>query len=200
MFSSGYLSSQSELAAECLRGQFFLNPLLFKAYQWNSDFNHDPNWTVVPIYLNYSWCRDEMHTFEHPLAGMGKGLFVEHLNSSALETFPVAISYLQEFIESDCVNYVGVSVLPPRTTLSPHVHNNPGNLKLHACVFSPSSCGLTFSNIDRSFTHQWGSQRSSVFFDDNFLHSAWNYSSVNRYVLIIDFKRDMLFSYPSHIA
>lgn len=137
-----------------------------------------------------------MHTFSHPLASLGKGLFVDNLNHTAVERFPYAISILQEFINTQLVNYIGVSLLPPNTVLSPHKHNNPGNLKLHSCVLSPSSCGLSYSDDSQVYQHEWTSLVSSVYFDDNYLHSAWNNSSSNRYILILDFNKRLLVSTP----
>ena len=198
MFSPDYFSLQTEYAADVLRYNFFSNPLVFKSFQWDSDFAHDPSWSVVPLYLNYRWCRDEMHTFNHPLASIGKGLFVENLNRTALDNFPYALSFMSEFTATNLINYIGVSILPANTVLASHTHNNRGNLKLHASVFSPFSCGLSFSNKNKSFLHQWSSKQTSVYFNDNYLHSAWNYSNIDRYILIVDFHQSLLSSFPSN--
>ena len=139
MFSSTYLVSCAEYAAQLLRQELLADPSSFKSYRWDSDFAHDPNWSVVPLYMNYQWCSQEMHTFNHPLSPFGKGLFVENLNATALDRFPNVLSCLNEFINTNLVNYIGVSLLPPNTMLHPHKHSNPGNLKLHSCVLSPSS-------------------------------------------------------------
>lgn len=192
MYSSEYLAQCSEHAAQLLSQKLKNDPSSFKAYHWDSDFSHDPNWSVVPLYLNYEWCNREMHTFRHPLASLGKGLFVEALNNSAKDKFPLALACLNEFISSNDINYIGVSLLPPHTVLHPHKHVNPGNLKLHASVQVSHSCGLTYSDGLNTYQHYWSSSPSSVYFDDNFTHSAWNNSSENRYVLILDFRKNLL--------
>ena len=196
MFSPSYFALQAEYAADALRYNLFLNPYIFRSYQWDSDFAHDPSWSVVPLYLNYRWCHDEMHTFNHPLVSLGKGLFVENLNCTALDNFPFALSFLSEFISTSLINYIGVSILPANTILAPHAHQNVGNLKLHASVYSPPSCGLAFSNSSGSSSHQWSAKQTSVYFNDNYLHSAWNYSNKNRFVLIVDFHQSLLSSHP----
>lgn len=195
MFSPAHFALQSEYAADVLRYNLFLNSDLFESYQWKSDFAH-ANWPVVPLYMNYFWCRDEMHTFNHPLASIGKGLFVESLNRTALDNFPFALSLMSEFIVTNLINYIGVSILPPKTSLAPHFHQNDGNLKLHACVYSPPSCGLAFSNSSVSSCHLWAAKQASVYFNDSYMHSAWNHSNENRYILIVDFQQSLLSSYP----
>ena len=112
----------------------------------------------VPLYMNYQWCSQEMHTFTHPLSPLGKGLFVENLNTTALDRFPNVLSILNEFIDTKLVNYIGVSLLPPNTILHPHKHSNPGNLKLHSCVLSPSCCGLSYSDDSQTYQHDWSRQ------------------------------------------
>ena len=194
MFSPSYLATCAEHAAQLLRQELLADASSFKAYRWDSDFAHDPNWAVVPLYMNYQWCSQEMHTFTHPLSPLGKGLFVENLNTTAFDRFPNVMSILDEFIDTKLVNYIGVSLLPPNTVLHPHKHSNPGNLKLHSCVLSPSSCGLSYSDDSQTYQHEWSSPVSSVYFDDNFLHSAWNNSSSNRYILIMDFNKTLLSS------
>ena len=194
MFSPSYLATCAEHAAQLLRQELLADSSSFKSYRWDSDFAHDPNWSVVPLYMNYQWCSQEMHTFTHPLSPLGKGLFVENLNTTALDRFPNVLSILNEFIDTKLVNYIGVSLLPPNTILHPHKHSNPGNLKLHSFVLSPSCCGLSYSDDSQTYQHDWSSPVSSVYFDDNFLHSAWNNSSSNRYILILDFNKALLSS------
>ena len=192
MFHSRYFSDNAELAADSLLRYLHSSPSLFISSRWVSDFAHDPNWSVVPLYLNPKWAITQLQTFQHPLASLGKGLFADALNSAARSKFPDAFAFLSEFINTGLVNYLGVSVLPSHTCLNPHRHFNVGNLKLHASILCPPGCGLSFSDSTKCYQHNWLTTSSSIFFDDNFIHSAWNNSEATRYVLISDFQSKLL--------
>ena len=194
MFQPRHFALSAELAADSLLRRLHSSPSFFTSFRWDSDFAHDPNWSVVPLYLNPQWAVDHMHTFEHPLAFLGKGLFADALNSNAASKFKDAYAFLRDFIDTGLINYIGVSVLPSNTSLNPHLHPNPGNLKLHSAIHCPPGCGLLHSDGDHCYQHTWLTTNCSVFFDDNFIHSAWNHSDSTRYVLIFDFKSSLITS------
>lgn len=197
MFNSKEFANNANHAASSILHKYFSTQKL-ESVRWDSDFDHASNWEVVPIYLNYLWAIQEMHTFEHPLASLGKGIFVESLNSTAIDRFGDAISHLKNYIETGLINYIGVSRLPARTILKPHAHQNVGNLKLHCSVFCPPACGLMYTDKSGlTKIHQWPQTTSSIYFNDNNMHSAWNNSEIDRYVLILDFNAQLLSDHRS---
>lgn len=197
MFYSQEMISAANQASNYLRGKLFESTIKHRAVKWNSDFMHNENWKVIPIYLNYEWAKNEMRTFEHPLAIMGKGIFVELLNKKCQIMYPEALAFLSKFISTNKINYIGISILPANTALERHAHINPGNIKLHTAIYIPSSCGISCETL-KNYTrvHTWVNRDDHYFFDDNQMHYAWNHSASDRYVLVLDFESDLL--YESH--
>tara|TARA_B100001964_G_scaffold153892_1_gene169235 strand:+ start:569 stop:1168 length:600 start_codon:yes stop_codon:yes gene_type:complete len=197
MYYSQELVSATNHASTFLRSQLFKSSIKMRPIRWNSDFVHSENWKVIPIYLNYEWAKNEMRTFDHPLASMGIGIFTEWLNHNCKELYPNALPFLDKFIATNLVNYIGISILPANTTLNEHVHYNIGNVKLHTAIYIPPACGISCdSMIGRTRVHYWKNENDHFFFDDNYSHYAWNHSSFDRYVLIVDFNSEMIIDLP----
>jgi hypothetical protein len=89
-----------------------------------------------------------------------------------LEQFPIIKSPL---------GLIYLSRLSPGTVVAPH--RGPTNMRLrcHLAVKVPDGCGISVDNEVGS----WREGRCIVF-DDSFVHAAWNSSSDERIVVVLD--------------
>jgi beta-hydroxylase len=77
----------------------------------------------------------------------------------------------------------GFSVLKPGTRIQPHVGYQGSFLRCHLGLSIPDGdCGLTVAGE----TRRWQPGKAMVF-DDRNEHSAWNLTSEERVVLLVDF-------------
>jgi aspartyl/asparaginyl beta-hydroxylase (cupin superfamily) len=86
------------------------------------------------------------------------------------------------------------SIMQPAKQLPPHYGNYCGVLRYHLGVMipdPPEQCGIRVGDD----TRHWRNGASLVF-DDTHLHSAWNHSTQDRGILLLDFVRPL----PPHLA
>jgi len=86
------------------------------------------------------------------------------------------------------------SIMQPEKALPPHCGNYCGVLRYHLGVMipePPEHCGIRVGGD----TRHWQNGASLVF-DDTHLHSAWNHSTQDRGILLMDFVRPL----PAHLA
>lgn len=77
----------------------------------------------------------------------------------------------------------GFSSLAPGTHISPHTGYPDGVLRCHLGIIVPDNCAIRVGNQIRSWL-----EGECLVFDDTTEHEAWNRSSQNRVVLLLDFK------------
>ena len=98
------------------------------------------------------------------------------------------------------------SVLEPGTTLAPHAGPNSGVVRCHIPIIIPkdtSRLGLRHETNAGVRVERWD---APFIFDDTRVHSAWNHTSEQRVVLLLEVIRPMstvqhaLFSLALHLA
>jgi aspartyl/asparaginyl beta-hydroxylase (cupin superfamily) len=77
----------------------------------------------------------------------------------------------------------GFSRLGPGSRIRPHKGSAPTILRLHLGLVVPSDCGIRVNGSIRRWT-----EGRCLAFDDTYLHDAWNLSSRERVVLLVDLK------------
>jgi len=82
------------------------------------------------------------------------------------------------------------AVLAPGKHIPPHQGLYKGLLRYHLGVRIPETPGLCRITVDGQ-TKTWEEGRSFIF-DDTFTHEAWNESSIQRVVLMIDVERPLI--------
>ncbi|HTL82857.1 MAG TPA: aspartyl/asparaginyl beta-hydroxylase domain-containing protein [Bacteroidia bacterium] len=78
----------------------------------------------------------------------------------------------------------GISYLSPHTEIKPHVGDTNMIARCHMGLYIPAGlpeCGIKVNDKDR----EW-KEGKFLLFCDAYMHSAWNRTDKNRYVLIID--------------
>lgn len=81
------------------------------------------------------------------------------------------------------------SHLTPGTYIKPHRGAFKGYLRCHLGIDIPEQTDLCAIRINNKLYH-WENGKC-LFFDDTFIHDAWNYTNKGRTVLYIDFIRPM---------
>ncbi|RME98197.1 MAG: hypothetical protein D6773_14785, partial [Alphaproteobacteria bacterium] len=102
----------------------------------------------------------------------------------ALARFPTLASALKEIPFSRIdggPSEVFLSILRPATRIPLHFGLSNMAVTVHFPILIPDSCGISVGGI----THQW-KEGELFFFDDSFIHSAWNMSDKIRIVLIFE--------------
>jgi aspartyl/asparaginyl beta-hydroxylase (cupin superfamily) len=97
---------------------------------------------------------------------------------------PVTMAALQSIELPDCAGNAPeafFSTLAPQTHIPPHYGLANFKLTAHLALNIPDDCGIRAGGRTRG----WHPGRC-LFFDDSFLHEAWNRSGRHRTVLIFD--------------
>jgi len=158
-------------------------PALCNFRPWGSDFDHQQTWTISPLIL-------------------GAGSFTK-INAASPEmalllplylrqVYPKTYLALAPWITAERLNYVAFSKLGPGAVLRAHRHSNAGCAKLHIAVEEVQKCGLMFhqkrfdGRLQKKINH-WSRRGQHCFFDDNYVHSAWNFSGAERVVILVDY-------------
>lgn len=84
------------------------------------------------------------------------------------------------------IENAGFSRLAAGTEIRPHVGYTKQVLRLHLGLVTPPDCGLRVG----SEVQHWRAGQCLVF-DDTVEHEAWNRSSLDRVVLLVDFARPL---------
>jgi len=106
-------------------------------------------------------------------------IYLGSINDFSKEYFPKTIELLEK------INYVmsaGISVLEGGGYIPPHSDEGIERYKYHLPLIIPENCGIKINNIDYDFNEPF-------IFDDTYIHSVWNNSNKNRFVLIVDIIR-----------
>ena len=70
--------------------------------------------------------------------------------------------------------------------IKPHKGYTDEVFRCHLGLAIPEGdCGLKVDGV----TYRWGEGKAFIF-DDTLLHSAWNYTDSDRYILLIDFYKN----------
>lgn len=134
------------------------------------------NWLNHPEAWKVSW-------FRYEFTSDGE----EHLNSERLEYFPTIKKILKE-LEGQ-VGHLTYSIMEPDTVISRHTgpENRKGeHLRIHLPLIIPE--GDIFFEVNGEEI-DWSEPFG---FNNQYLHSAYNYSSQRRLILLIDIKRSFL--------
>ena len=163
-------------------------PEICRFRNWGSDFNHNQSWTVSPIMLGRA--RQERLYKRSPVIAAFQPLLTREVYCKTYIEF-------KRWLDLDEINYIAFSRLGPKGVLRAHRHMNHGCLKLHVLVEPLQKSGLMYHTVN-STGHQekkivhWQKKGDYRFFDDNYIHSAWNMSARNRDLVVIDFKKTAL--------
>ena len=126
--------------------------------------------------------------YEKELYGEGWqvfGLFdFPHGNAIAshIQQAPVTASIIEKYIPHH--GAAGFSLLKPQTKIKPHQGYQGNFLRCHLGLKIPSGdCGLQVKNEVR-----YWQEGKVIIFDDRIVHQAWNLTTENRVILLIDFE------------
>lgn len=108
------------------------------------------------------------------LGGLGE------FNEQAIKNYPKTVSVLNEFKES--IFSSEFIVMEPDTVLPPHTDATNAYLVCHMGLDVGDNCGLRVHRETRDFH-----EKDIIFFDQSFVHSAWNKGSKTRVNLLITF-------------
>lgn len=98
-----------------------------------------------------------------------------------LERCPFTSSLIEEHVPRH--GAAGFSVLEPGTYIKPHRGVQGDFLRCHLGLETPAGdCALSVDGVPRSWT-----AGETLIFDDRQEHSAWNYTTLRRVVLLLDF-------------
>lgn len=154
-------------------------------YEWYSDAMDaegncqflEGDWTVSPVYLGIADPEE--------IASISDGMEQVDL-LQVCDKLPEIYPEIHELMSQiPSINYAAFSKLGPRTQLTSHRHDNPDALVLHMGLQIPRHCTLNVGGAK----HVWRRKGDMVIFDDTQLHSASNFSSGERIVLYVDFKK-----------
>lgn len=140
------------------------------------------------IYQEYLLVQDRtIDWFEHELYGEGWKVFglydFPHGRPIAgnIDLCPLTASLVERHVPRH--GAVGFSVLQPGTRIQPHAGYPGAFLRCHLGLRVPDGdCGLRVAGATRSWR-----EGELLVLDDRLEHEAWNITSVDRVVLLIDF-------------
>ena len=142
--------------------------------EWDSDWDHQANWSVLPVYISEKLARDRY----------GKDLDYDFVVAMLSSVWTKLWLLLMKHFAPENLALVAFSKLGPNQELKPHKHENPGHLIFHMGIDIPKGD----IGIQTSYgKHAWENPTDWVLFDDNATHSAWNRTDRDRVVFYIDF-------------
>ncbi|RKP46822.1 aspartyl/asparaginyl beta-hydroxylase domain-containing protein [Trinickia fusca] len=124
-------------------------------------------WPETRLY-NQGWDVYGLYVMEKPL--LGNCLFCPH-TAALVKEIPG-------------LRTAGFSRLAPGTEIRPHVGYSHDVLRLHLTLRSHGDCGLRVGGEVRRWT-----PGHCLIFDDTVEHEAWNRSTAERIVLLVDFTK-----------
>ena len=122
-----------------------------------------------PDYLSPE-SKDKWHVFTFRLLG------IKHTqNCHVCPKTAAILEHVPGLISAD------FSYLPAHTKINPHKGFTKMVIRAHLGLIIPSDCGIRVGNQTRTWE-----EGKIIVFDDSFDHEAWNNSSEDRFVLMLD--------------
>jgi ornithine lipid ester-linked acyl 2-hydroxylase len=143
------------------------------------------NWRGIRSELLTIRKKDFMAWPERFLYGAGWDVFGLYAFGQKLASNCAVCPKTTEVVESiPGLMTAGFSWLEPGTHIKPHIGHSKAVLRCHLGLIIPDECRLRVGKD----TQSWEEGKTLVF-DDTTEHEAWNRSSSDRVVLLLDFKR-----------
>ena len=103
--------------------------------------------------------------------------------SRIVELLPITSSAVLSIMDASTMIHGGskVSIIDGGSLVRPHTGATNSRLRVHMGLMVPPDCGIVVNGEERT----WAEGKCMVF-DDSFVHSVWQNSSLVRIILIVD--------------